>query len=219
MITSRASREATTGAARAKIAANWQIGPARRGRVTTTETANRAGTFIEDRRRPGVEIGARCLGRRGAVRSKHLLEAGRCSLSGGSVCFRSVVARRKRQRRRSLKAYISSELALVDSSCFPRLGSAPLRLAGGLRFLASRPSITGSLLVCLPRSTSCPPLPVRLRGHTLEHFRTHFAVSVAATLPTRVPRYNWRSSFRIVGSSPRDNNILGTHMYIYIRAR
>lgn len=40
-------------------------------------------TFIEDRRGPGVEVGARCLGRRGAVRSEHLLKQA-MSLSHGS---------------------------------------------------------------------------------------------------------------------------------------
>ena len=46
----------------------------RRSRSGITATEIKHGTFIEDRRRPGVEIGARSLGRRGAVRSKHLLK-------------------------------------------------------------------------------------------------------------------------------------------------
>lgn len=88
-VTTRAARRG--GVARAKIARNCGNAPRDKRRTEVAKRSNcqlhateiMHGTFIEDRRCPGVEIGARSLGRRGAVRPKHLLKRANESSLGG----------------------------------------------------------------------------------------------------------------------------------------
>jgi len=136
------------------------------------------GTFIENRRCPGVEVGARCLGRRGAVRSKHLLTRtmrSRCrgflSCSKRSIGSAVIGDRSKRQATRTSRA-----------RGFLFLRSTPLATVP--RTLVDHPEFSPSL------STSSS-LSVSPR----EHSRTlsNSLRRIGSDSPDAHTRCNWRS--------------------------